>query len=309
MNEHKPSPKMILVVPLVVGLILTLFAWPSARLEPRDLPIGVAGPAPAAQAVEQRLATQEGAFDVHRYADEAAAREAIEDREVYGAWVVTPAGAKVLTSSAGSSIVAQLLTHAASESKAEVVDVAPANPHAAALPSSVLPLMIAGILIGVVASLAASGWLGRLGLIAVGSILGGLVATAIVQSWLDVVGGSWIANAGALTLTIAAIAAIIAGLRVAAGALLMILIGNPFSGVASAPEMLPQPVGGIGQLMPPGAGGNLLRSTGFFDGAAAGGHVLVLAVWAVAGVALLVAAGLRGRAALRGRAVTAALRG
>ena len=79
MNPHKPSPKLILVVPLVVGLILTLFAWPSARLEPRDLPIGVAGPAPAAQAVEQRLATQEGAFDVDRYADEAAAREAIED--------------------------------------------------------------------------------------------------------------------------------------------------------------------------------------------------------------------------------------
>ena len=187
------------------------------------------------------------------------------------------------------------------------MDVAPANAHAAALPSSVLPLMIAGILIGVVASLAASGWLGQLGLIAVGSVLGGLVAAAIVQSWLDVVGGSWIANAGALTLTIAAIASIIAGLRAAfgdggavAGALLMILIGNPFSGVASAPEMLPKPVGGIGQLMPPGAGGNLLRSTGFFDGAGAGGHVLVLAAWAVAGVALVVAVGLRRRSAAPG---------
>ena len=106
--------------------------------------------------------------------------------------------------------------------------------------------MIAGILIGVVASLAASGWLGQLGLIAVGSVLGGLVAAAIVQSWLDVVGGSWIANAGALTLTIAAIASIIAGLRAAfgdggaaAGALLMILIGNPFSGVASRRRCCP----------------------------------------------------------------------
>ena len=300
MNAHKPSPKVILVVPIVVGLILTLFAWPSARLEPRDLPIGVAGPAPATRVLEQRLATQEGAFDVHRYADEAAAREAIEDREVYGAWVVAPGGPKVLTSSAASSIVAQLLTHAAIESRAEVVDVAPASEHAAALPSSVLPLMIAGILVGVLASLAASGWAGQLGLVAVGSVLGGLVATAIVQSWLDVVGGSWIANAGTLTLTIAAIASVIAGLRAAfgdggvvAGALAMILIGNPFSGVASAPEMLPQPVGGIGQLMPPGAGGNLLRSTGFFDGAGAGGHVLVLAVWALVGVALLVAGGLR----------------
>jgi hypothetical protein len=312
MTSHKPSPAAILVVPLVVGLILTLFAWPSARLEPRDLPIGVAGPPAAVAGMEQRLAAQDGAFEVARYADEAAAREAIEDRKVYGAWVATPDGLKVLTSSAGSSIVSQLLTHAAGESNATVVDVVPADTRAAALPSSVLPLMIAGILIGVLASLAASGWAGQIGLIAVGSVLGGLVAAAIVQSWLDVVGGSWLANAGTLTLTIAAIAAVIAGLRAAfgnagaaAGALVMVLIGNPFSGVASAPEMLPQPVGGIGQLMPPGAGGNLLRSTGFFDGAGAGEHALVLAAWALAGVALLVAAGLRRRGA-RSRPASAA---
>ena len=73
--------------------------------------------------------------------------------------------------------------------------------------------------------------------------------------------------------------------------------------------MLPKPVGGIGQLMPPGAGGNLLRSTGFFDGAGAGGHVLVLAAWAVAGVALVVAVGLRRRSAAPGPALTAATRG
>jgi hypothetical protein len=80
-----------------------------------------------------------------------------------------------------------------------------------------------------------------------------------------------------------------------AGALAMILIGNPFSGMGSAPEMLPQPTGAIGQLMPPGAGGNLLRSTGFFDGAAAGGHVAVLLVWALGGLGLLFVAGLRAR--------------
>jgi hypothetical protein len=64
---------------------------------------------------------------------------------------------------------------------------------------------------------------------------------------------------------------------IALGALTMVFVGNPFSAVGSAPELLPQPVGGIGQLLPPGAGGNLLRSTGFFDGAGAGGHVAVLA--------------------------------
>jgi hypothetical protein len=39
--------------------------------------------------------------------------------------------------------------------------------------------------------------------------------------------------------------------------------------------------------MPPGAGANLLRSTGFFDGARAGEHVALLAIWALAGLAAL----------------------
>jgi hypothetical protein len=47
--------------------------------------------------------------------------------------------------------------------------------------------------------------------------------------------------------------------------------------------------------MPPGAGGNLLRSTGFFDRAAAGGHAAVLVAWTLAGLAVLLAAGARHR--------------
>ena len=77
----------------------------------------------------------------------------------------------------------------------------------------------------------------------------------------------------------------------------MVLIGNPFSGVGSAPEMLPQPVGGLGQLLPPGAGGNLLRSTGFFDGAAAAEFVLVLGVWTLMGLGALFVAAARERRA------------
>ncbi len=184
----------------------------------------------------------------------------------------------MLTASAGSQAVAQQLTLAADEAGATVEDVVQAGPQAAALASSVLPLVIAGLLVGVVAALASSRGLGRAGLVVAGSVLTGLVATAIVQSWLDVVGGDWIANAGVLSLTVLAIAAALAGLYavmgragLAIGALTMIFVGNPFSGVGSAPELLPEPAGAIGQLLPPGAGGNLLRSTGFFDGAGGDG--------------------------------------
>ena len=312
-SSHRPPAAAILVVPLVVALILTLFAWPTAKLEPRDLPVGVAGPATATGPIEQQLEAREGAFELHRYADEAAARSAIEDRDVYGAFVATPQGLKVLTASAGSQAVAQQLTHAADEAGATVEDVVQAGPQATGLASSVLPLVIAGILVGIVAALAASRGLGRAGLVVAGSVLTGLAVTAIVQGWLDVIGGDWVANAGALSLTVLAIAAALAGLYavvgkagLAIGALTMIFVGNPFSGVGSAPELLPEPAGAIGQLMPPGAGGNLLRSTGFFDGAGGAGHLTVLAVWAAAGLAFLLAAELRGRRAATANAAAAA---
>jgi hypothetical protein len=312
-SHHRPPVAAILVVPLVVALILTLFAWPTARLEPRDLPVGVAGPAAATAPIEKRLASREGAFELHRYADAAAARSAIEEREVYGAFVATPSGPKVLTASAASTAVTQLLTHAATEAGADVEDVVTAGPRATALASSVLPLVIAGILIGVVGALAASRALGRAGLVVAGSVLTGLAATAVVQGWLEVVEGDWIANAGVLSLTILAIASSLAGLYavvgkagLAIGALTMIFVGNPFSGVGSAPELLPSPAGAIGQLLPPGAGGNLLRSTGFFDGAGANGHLTVLSIWVLAGLACLAAADVRDRRAAAAEAAPAA---
>jgi len=289
--------------------VLALFAWPSARLEPRELPVGVVGPPDAARVITQKLESDPGAFDVNAYGSETAAREAIEDREVYGAFVAGPSGAKVLTASGASPAVAQALTHAAADvgggagAGPVVEDVAPA-PRGAALGSSVLPLLIAGILTGVISTLLATGVLARSALIVTGSVLSGLVATAIVQSWLDVVGGDWAANAAVLSLTVLAIASIVAGLKslfgeagAALGALTMVLIGNPFSAVATAPELLPRPAGGIGQLLPPGAGANLLRSTGYFDGAAAGGQIAVLAAWTCAGLALLGVAAWRLRAA------------
>lgn len=302
-GHRRPPPAAILVVPLVTALVLTLFAWPSARLEPRDLPIGVAGPQPAARGIAQRLAPQGDAFDVHRYADERAARAAIADREIYGAFVAVPAGPRVLTASAASPAVAQLLANAAADLPARpggttpvVVDVVRA-PRGAALGASVLPLVLAGIVAGALAALLGPSAPIRAALAVAGSLLAGLTATLIVQSWLDVVRGDWAANAAALSLAVLAIAAAVAGAHallaergIVLVALTMVLVGNPFSGVATAPELLPRPVGDLGQLLPPGAGGNLLRSTGYFDGAAAGGHVAVLAVWALAGLALVVVA-------------------
>ncbi len=304
----------IVAVPVVLAIAILTFAWPSANLAPRDLPIGVAGPAELTQPIEERLSEHEGAFDVHHYPDREAAGRAIEDRDVYGAVVATPGGPLVLTASGASPVVAGLLEQAVAPPQASggarAVDVVPADPddpRGAAFGSLVLPLVLASVIAGVMVSvLGRPGWVQ---VVAIGgaALAGGLVATALVQSWLGVLEGDWIANAGVLALTVAAVATLLAGLNALAGhiglafgAVAMILIGNPWSGISSAPELLPTGIGQTGQLLPPGAGGNLLRSTAFFDGAGAGRHLAVLLAWTAIGLgAMWAGALLRRRRATR----------
>jgi hypothetical protein len=337
---------VVVLVPLLVGLALAAFAWPAARLAPRDLPVGVVAPAAAGDAVEQRLAGHGGAVEVHRFADRAAAEAAVADRDVYGAIVVAPEGTTVLTASAASPLVAQLLQQAVAgggpvaapsggpaasrgggpaaspgggpvttsrggpaslgggaAAPVRVVDVVPADPddpRGAALAASVFPLVLAGMAAGLLVWLAGGSWPARWVALVAASAVAGLVAAGIAQGWLGVLGGSWPVNAGVLGLAVLAVGAAVAGLGallgragVALAALLMVLVGNPLSGVSSAPELLPTPAGAIGQLLPPGAGGTLLRSTAFFDGAGATAPLAVLAAWVLLGLALTWVAALR----------------
>ena len=136
---------------------------------------------------------------------------------------------------------------------------------------------------------------------------GGLAATGVLQGWLGALDGSYWANAGVFSLGIAAIGLTLVGLRRAIGmagpplgAMTILLLGNPLSGVTSAPEPLPTGWSTLGQLLPPGATGTALRSTAFFDGAGAGLPLLILSVWVLAGAALALLpaaayAGARGR--------------
>ncbi|MEU4105594.1 ABC transporter permease [Streptomyces tanashiensis] len=290
---------VLVLIPAVAALALWVFAWPAARIAPRDLPIGVAGPATAADAVERELGRHEGAFEIHRYEDADAARAAIEDRDVYGAVVVTPGGTELLTASAGSPVVAGLLREAVTAqapagARVQVTDVvaAPAgDPRGAVLGASLLPLALVGAASGVATVLLGLRGAGAVTTLVGAAALAGLVGAALADSWLGALTGSWWAEAGVLGLTVLAIGSAFAGLATllgkpgfGLGAALTILLGNAFSGMSSAPELLPTGVGALGQWLPPGAGGSALRSVSAFDGAAAGGPLLVLSLWAAAGL-------------------------
>ncbi|GAA1503649.1 ABC transporter permease [Streptomyces synnematoformans] len=307
MSSARSVLAVVVLVPALIALALWAFVWPSARLAPRDLPLGVAGPAQATAPLKAQLAERGDAFEVHTYPDAAAARSAIEEREVYGAVVATPDGPRLLVASAAGPNVAQLLTRTVGEQAAgpeqspgtvpteDVVPLPAADPRGSALNSSVLPLALAGLAVGGAATL-----LGLRSWRAVGAVTGaaaaiGVVAAAVADSWLGALTGNWWAEAGALGLTVLAGAAGVAGLAavfgrvgMGVGSLLVMLLGNPFSGVTSAPEMLPEPVGALGQLLPPGAGGSLVRSVAYFGGSGAAAPLAVLIGWSLVGLALLV---------------------
>ena len=277
---------------VVMALALAAFTWPSARLEPRDLPVGVAGPVPAAL-------SDRDAFDVRVYASAAEARAAVEDREVYGAF----AGGTATVATGASPAVAAALREAAAG--ARVVDVAPGtenDPRAMTLSALALPLTLLGIVTALLAVLTGRSVRERLGLIAGASVLAGLVAALLTQTLLDALPGPWLGVVGVVALGVAAVSASITGLAahlgrpgIGVGAVVMMLVGNPWSGTASAPHLLPEPAGTIGQLLPTGAAGNLLRSVAWFDGAAAGPYLVVLGAWLAGGLVLIATAALRRR--------------
>ncbi|WP_198664282.1 ABC transporter permease [Jiangella endophytica] len=295
---------------VVIGVLVTAFVWPSSEIAPRDVPIAVAGPPEAVAAVSEQLdQAMPGAFSVSGVSSEDEARSAIADRDVYGAVIVSPSGPPaVLTASAAGPAVAQLLDgvarsmaappgDAAAGPAAPVVeDVAPlpsGDPRGSGFSAGALPMVMGGLAVGVGMAFGVAGvWRRVLGAL-LAAVGGASVAVLVLQTWLGVLEGSWAANAGAFALTIAAVSVTIVGLhsvigRAAVGvaALLFLIIGNPLSGVTSAPELLPSGWGTFGQFLPPGAGGTLLRSTAFFDAAAAGRPVLVLCGWVLVGLVL-----------------------
>ncbi|WP_213452980.1 hypothetical protein [Rhizomonospora bruguierae] len=290
-------------VVLLQALLVPLFAAPAAHLEPRDLPVVVAGPSEAAAALPPFL-------KITAVPDAAAADAALRDREAYGAFIFGPDGPALHTASAASPTVATMLGQAASQAAGrpvpvtDVVPTDPADPRGAAFAAGFLPLALTGLVAGIAIALAVRSRAARLtGLIgyAVGA---GLVGALILQSWLGVVPGGYLAVSGALALFALATAATITGLAallgypgIPLGALVTFLVANPLSAISAAPELLPRPWGTVGQWLPIGAGGTLLRSTAYFNGAGGGLAAAVLGGYAAIGLLLVLA----GRATLARR--------
>ncbi|MGU3293161.1 ABC transporter permease [Williamsia sp. M5A3_1d] len=295
-----------------LSVLLLAFALPGVHAKPDDIRIGVVASAASAPGIERSIDTaQPGVFDFSRPDSEADARSAIEHRDLDGALIMGANGVRTLVTTAGSPSVATIVETLGDQVAQQngitgtVVDVrgfGSGDPKGVGLAAGALPLALGG-------------WIGALVIMmtvrrprplvittVVFAGVGGLALTAILRFVLGTFDGRFWPTAAAAMLGIAATAFGVIGLRTLLGAaglgiagLALIVLGNPLSGLTSSPELLPAPWGAIGQYLPPGATGTLLRNTEFFDGNATAHPIAVLSVWLLIGLAFYAIATLRGR--------------
>jgi hypothetical protein len=299
---------MIVVLTVALAIVAIAFALPAARSKPHDVPIGAAGPQAASGQVADILERHApGAFEITYYPGEAALREAIRNRDVYGGISFGPDGRALLVATGGSPMVAQMLTQIGNGISEQAgvplytEDLAPPtadDPRGAGLAASALPITLAGLLpaIALVLVLKREVWTRFTAAVVFAAVAGVTIAALLRYVFGSIDQNLW-GVAGGLTLGVLAAGLSMLGLGslfgrvgLALGALLALLLGNPLAGLNSAPEMLPIGWGELGQWLPQGANATLLRSTAFFDGAGSTMPIVVLTCWALAGAALIVIA-------------------
>lgn len=241
---------------------------------------------------------------MEQYDSAEAVTEAVQDREVLGGISVGDDGAVTITvaSGAGTPYASLLKGIGAGLTQAGMTvtydDVAPLpqdDPQGLGLSALGLPLAFGGMISAALLStqLKRRPWHRIIGSLAA-SVAVGFVVVAILQFGFGSVDGNYVTTSLSLSLGMAAISLFVLGMEsllgfagLGIGAVLMMFIANPLSGMATGWQWLPSPWGFIGQLLPPGAAGSLLRADAFFDGRGAGLPILVLTCWAVLGIVLV----------------------
>ncbi|MGV0850687.1 ABC transporter permease [Mycolicibacterium phlei] len=323
-DHHEPpaavrATGIVVVMTVVIAILALAFALPAARTAPHDVPIGAAGPQaaggpgtpPEGRGIAGMLEQQApGAFELTYYPSSDALRAAIENRDVYGGFVIAPDGPTLMIATGGSPMIAQMLTQIGNGiaqktgAQLRVEDLAPPtadDPRGVGLAASALPLTLAGLLPAIVLlfALKDAPWTRLTAVVAFAGVAG-VTTAALLRYVLGSIESNFWGVTGALTLGVLAMGLAVLGLGalfgrigLATGVVLAMLLGNPLSGLNSAPELLPTGWGQLGQFLPQGATATLLRSAAFFDGAGAAVPTLVLTTWALAGLALVVTAALR----------------
>ncbi|MFF1878534.1 ABC transporter permease [Leifsonia sp. NPDC058230] len=341
-TPRTPWPRAIglaLAASAVVVVVLLAFLWPTITSSVKDVPLAIAGSSQQVAQVAKTLdAEGSGTFAVTGVASRDKAVELIRARDVYGA-IVLGDRPEVLTASANGAAVSQILgqiagrlqaqanTHAAAAVQqavaggelpagtappaievtvTDVVPLASTDARGLGLTAASFPLVLGGMVGGILISLLVAGVWRRLMSVTVYGLAGGFAVVGIMQGWFGVLQGDFWINGLAVSLAMFATAAFIVGMSavlgrvgIAVGAIVTILIGNPLSSAAQPLQFTVAPWGAIGQWFVPGASGTLVRDLSYFPDANATFAWLVLAGWAMVGVIAMFAGHFRDQVLVR----------
>ena len=287
-----------------IFVTLTLSAFHAPR--PHDLPVGIAGAAAVTRQVEHTLdSAAPGAFDWRGYPSETDARTGIAQRQVDGALVASGPNLRLLVAQGGGTGPAQVLTQAAGAVAARsgrqlvVTDVVPPLPRDTQALSSFF--VVLGVLIPALAAGSGSALAFRRARPALAvavpvavAVVIGVVSAAVADGIAGL--GNYAAIAGVVALFSLAVAAPTAVLAriwpplVTVAVLVLIVFGIPVSGgPANLASFGPAFLRALDPALPLGVAASVVRNVVYFGGHATALHLWVLAAWALAGVAGLIA--------------------
>lgn len=187
-----------------------------------------------------------------------------------------------------------------------VTDVVALSSHdstGAGLTAASFPLVLGGMLGGVLVSFLVVGPVRRIVALLVYGVVAGAIVTLVLQTWFEILQRDWLLNAAAFGLAMVATASVVSGFNavlgspgIAVGAVISLLIGNPISGAALPSQFIAGPWGTVGQYFVPGAASSLVRSLSYFPDADVTTQWLVLGAWTVGGFLLTIVGHFRSQA-------------
>lgn len=173
-----------------------------------------------------------------------------------------------------------------------VVPLSESDSSGTGLAIAAFPLVIGGILGGVLSLNLIKGTWRRFATATLYAVIGGALTALILNVWFGLVPGDFATLWAAFGATYLATASFIVGVSALSsplaglglGAVVTMFIGNPISGASMPSVFLPGAWGQIGQMMVPGASSTLLRSIAYFPEAATSDQWLVLGSWIAFGL-------------------------
>ncbi|WP_210414672.1 ABC transporter permease [Microlunatus elymi] len=304
----------LVTIPTLTGLVIgilfvTVFLAAFHAPEPHNLPVGIVGAAQQVKAVEQALdQNAPGQIEFTTYDSAAEARNAIEHRTTFGAYVMAEDGrtAQLLYAGANGPSVTGTLegifggiaqhSHATLTTR-DVVPASSGDTRGLGIFYAGFGIVLGAFLFGLISTQMGRAlqlrW--RLLSLAMFSVVGGAAVALIGGSTgFNVLPGNLAANMSVIVLLAAAVSAgTLLFLRIGgpAGTLLaslvMLILGNATSGGVMPAAYLPDWLRPLADILPAGLGLRALFGESYFNNDGFVSGLILLAVWVVASLGIV----------------------